>query len=486
MGKNKERLLGSSFPRRAAFLAAFCAAGFFVSCGTTRNAAFIPFDQAVARHEYLAAVEGLEEAADSEDGEDLYREGKDEVLRYLDAGMLYHIAGVPGQSIDRLNRAEELIEDNYTQSVSDAALSFLLNDYSLVYFGEAYEDIYLNIFKALDYLKAGSFDDAYVEIQRVGEKLNFLEDKYGRLADSMNESEEAGGAIQEGEIEFHNSALARYLSILIYRADRRQDSAALDMDQLKRAFADQPNVYDFPPPADLDNILAPARQARLNVIAFAGPGPEKRASALRITTQGGLVVITQEEEDNFGNMRLKNLVPIPLPLAVPGMNFKVAIPSMRSRDSRVTRIRVLVDGKPAGDLSLLEKLDRVAMETFKLNESIILTRTVIRAVLTGAVTTTAKQLTDELTKDSAIGSLLSLVGGAALDIAADIKEEADLRLARYFPGKAYVGEFLVDPGEHDIAIEFCNAAGGVLYSEGIPRREYTAAKLNLLTAYDLE
>jgi hypothetical protein len=43
-----------------------------------------------------------------------------------------------------------------------------------------------------------------------------------------------------------------------------------------------------------------------------------------------------------------------------------------------------------------------------------------------------------------------------------------------------------NPGEHGVAIEFCDAAGNVLYTEEIPKREYAPAKLNLLTAYDLE
>ncbi|MDR1931691.1 MAG: hypothetical protein LBQ57_02600 [Spirochaetales bacterium] len=462
------------------------AAGFFSSCGTTRNAAFIPFDKIVADHEYLEAADALEEAATGEDAEELYRADKDEVLRYLDTGVLYHIAGEPKKSIERLTEAEILIEDNYTRSISDAAASFLLNDYSLVYFGEAYEDIYLNVFKALDYLKLNDFDGAYVEIRRVGEKLNLLEDKYGRIADSINESEDSAGAVPKGEIEFHNSALARYISMLLYRADRNVDSAAIDLAQLKRAFEDQPAIYDFGLPKNLDDMLTPTSQARINIMAFAGPGPEKRASALRVTARGGLILITQETEDNSGNMKLTDLTPIAFPVPGPGLNFKVETPVMSARHSRVTRIQALVDGKPAGDLSLLEKMDRVAMETFKLNETIILVRTVIRAVLTTAVTGTAKGVANDLTKDSELGSLLSFVGGIALDVAADIKEEADLRLARYFPAKAYAGEFLVAPGEHDVAIEFYNAAGDVIYTEEIPPREYAAGKLNLVTAYDLE
>jgi hypothetical protein len=272
----------------------------------------------------------------------------------------------------------------------------------------------------------------------------------------------------------------------MYRADRRQDSAAIEMAQLKKAFAEQPSVYDFAPPADLDTMLKATKQARLNVIAFTGLGPEKKASALRVTTRGNLILITQEEEDNFGNMKLTDLTPIPFPVPGPGLNFKVATPNMSARASRVTRVRVVVDGKPAGDMSLIEKLDKVAIETFKLNESLILARTVIRAVVTTAAAGVLKGTAKDLTRDSTVGSILSFVGGIALDVAADIKEEADLRLARYFPGKAYAGEFLVDPGEHEVRVEFYSAAGEVIYTQEIPRRNYDAAKLNLVTAYDLE
>ncbi|MDR3199935.1 MAG: hypothetical protein LBT68_00625 [Spirochaetales bacterium] len=467
-----------------ALLAAVCAALVFASCGTTRNAAFIPFDEIVEDHEYLEAAEALEEAA--VESEDLYREGKDDVLRYLDTGVLYHFAGEAQKSIERLTEAENLIEDNFTKSISDAVTAFLLNDYQLVYFGEVYEDIYLNVFKALDFLKLNDFNGAFVEIRKVGEKLNLLEDKYGRLADSMNEAGDSGDAIKKEAIEFHNSALARYISALLYRADRGQDNAAIDMQQLKKAFADQPNVYNFPLPPDVDKLLQSTRQARLNVIAFAGPGPTKKASALRVTTGAGLIFITQEEEDDQGNRRLKDITPIPFAVPGPGLNFKCETPVMAGRPSKVARIQILVDGEPAGNLSLIEKLDRVAIETFKMNETMLLVRTVIRSVTTTAVTGALKGTANDLAGDSAVGSILSFVGGVALDVAADIKEEADLRLARYFPGQAYIGEFWIDPGEHEVEVEFYDASDSLLYTETKPGQNYAAEKLNLVTAYDLE
>jgi hypothetical protein len=172
------------------------------------------------------------------------------------------MAGLPERSTANFNEAERLIEENYTKSITNAAASFLLNDYSLEYFGEAYEDLYLNVFKAIDYIRLDNFDGAFVEVRKVGNKLNLLEDKYGRLAEGMNSSSDAKGAVKAGKTEFHNSALARYLSVLLYRADGLSDDAALDLRKLNEAFLTQPTVYDFPPPK-LDSMLEGSDKARL-------------------------------------------------------------------------------------------------------------------------------------------------------------------------------------------------------------------------------
>ncbi|HQB97299.1 MAG TPA: hypothetical protein PKZ46_00100, partial [Candidatus Cloacimonadota bacterium] len=107
----------------------------------------------------------------------MYR-NKERLLFYLDAGMLHHIHGNWQQSNELLTLAEETIEELYTKSVARAASSMLLNDNSLEYSGEDYEDIYINVFKALNYIELGDPDAAMVEVRRVDEKLGYLEQKY--------------------------------------------------------------------------------------------------------------------------------------------------------------------------------------------------------------------------------------------------------------------------------------------------------------------
>jgi len=455
----------------------------FASCATsTRNMGFADADREVAERNYLSAIEQL----NTSDKESPYRD-KDQVLKYLDTGILYHMADNPKESIDRFNEAERLIQENFTKSITDAAASFLLNDYTLEYFGEAYEDLYLNIFKAIDFIRLDSFDGAFVEIRRLTDKLNLLEDKYGNLAHSMNSSKDAQGTIKAGKTEFHNSALARYFGILLYRADGRRDSAAIDLAKLKEAFRDQPKVYDFPLPKNLDIMLQGTNKARINVIAFTGRSPIKKASTLRITTLENLILITQEKEDDHGKMVLTDLTPIPFPGITGGYNFKTQTPEMVKRPSRVSKIQVSVNGTPVGELELIEKLDEVAIETFNLRKGMIFFKTIIRTVTKGILTKQATKAANNAAANSGgVAQVLSFLGGIALTVAADSSEQADLRNARYFPGQAYVGEFWVEPGEHTIAVDYYDKSNILLYRKVFAPGNYVPGQLYILPSYDLQ
>lgn len=451
------------------------------SCASTRNAPFAPYDAAVAARDYETAAGKLYSTKDK----DLYRD-KDQVLRFLDSGVLYHYAGMHAESIRCFSEAERLIEENYTRSVTDAAASFIVNDYQLVYAGEDYEDIYLNVFKAIDFIQMDDVESAFVEIRRVNNKLNRLEDKYGRLAAGMSKAEDARGNIRAGTTEFHNSALARYLSLLLYRDDGKYDDAAIDLNKLYEAFRYQPQVYPFPAP-QLDFMLERTHKARVNLIAFTGQSPVKRATTLRLNTGENLILITAEVEDDSGNMTLTSLNAISFPGIEEGYNFKCQLPEMRKRGSNVSRVQVLVDGQPAGNLSLLEELDTVALETFKLKEGLVMIKTITRTITKGIAAQKAKEAANNAASNAGTGfMILSLIGGIVADVAVEASEQADLRSARYFPGRAYVGEIQLDPGAYEITFEYYSSSNHLLYREVMDPREYRAGRLNLLASYNLE
>jgi len=153
-----------------------------VSCSSTKTnvSQYKEIDKNIYLGNYQAAISQIESSK-----EKVYKE-KDKVLYYLNLGILYHYADEYEKSNELLTKAEFAIEDLFTKSASKIATSILLNDNALDYSGEDYEDIYLNIFKALNYIKLNETDASFVEINRINLKLNKLDDKYKDLGDKMN------------------------------------------------------------------------------------------------------------------------------------------------------------------------------------------------------------------------------------------------------------------------------------------------------------
>ena len=238
---------------------------FLCSCAT---ADFSNVDATVVRGDYSAVRRAIDAQKDS-----LYSD-TDKVLYNLDAGLLSHYSGDWNQSNKNFSEAEGLIEEYYSKSISQGVSSYFVNDLVVVYAGEDYEDIYTNFFMALNYIHLGKFEDAMVEIRRFDNKQKLLTTKY---ASQMEYAEnELGSGYSNVALQFQNSAAARYLSMLLYRANGQPDSAEVDRKLLLRAFSEQPSLYDFSVPSCVnDELSVPKGKARLNFVAFTGQAPIK-------------------------------------------------------------------------------------------------------------------------------------------------------------------------------------------------------------------
>lgn len=467
------------------FLSVFPAILFVVTvagCASTRTAQgqYADSEKYVANRRYDKAIAVIEKAKKKEYAE------KDRVLYWLDVGMLYHYDLRHRESNEVLTQAEYAIEELYTKSVSKAMASGLLNDNALDYFGEDYEDIYLNVFKALNYLNMDDFDSAFVEIRRIDVKLNLLEDKYRKLVEDYNASAESETRMVVGENRFHNSALARYLSLLMYRADGNLDSARIDRKKIGEAFRDQPQLYAFPVP-ELPVIRVPEGKAALNFIAFSGFGPNKLADTLYLQGGNGVVlVVTDEQQDDYVTNEL-GVTAFPFIGVNSGFHMKMQFPRMVLRGEPCDAIEVWMDGERIADLGLLENMELVAREIFEIRLPIIVSKTVIRAVSKGIAKEVGKDVANEaLSEELGVGgALLGLVLGVVADVAVDASENADLRISHFFPAYAHVGELILDPGIYDFEVRFIRN-GQIIWSEEYKDYEVQADRLNLVESFHLE
>jgi len=434
------------------FFAVLLGAFILFSCSTTQHYAKV--DDSLNKEQYSESIVALESVKGK-----IYNPSRDTVLYYLDRGMLSHYAGNYQDSSELLNNGERAIEEAFTKSIIRGAGSFMVNDNVLEYAGEDYEDIYINAFNALNYYHQGDIEGAMVEIRRMNIKLEHLETKYDVSRSELQKQALADG-VSTADIppnpnapsKFSDSALARYLGMLFYRQDGQDDNARIDRENLRLAFANAPNVYRHPAPASIsDELKIPTGKARLNVIAFSGLSPVKRSNTIRI----------------------------PLP---DGHWAKISLPEMVSRPSIVDRIEVQFDDGRNFRLEALEDIDAIARDTFRNRQGLLYTKSIIRALIKAGTSSGLDAASDKA--EGQLGLVLGILslGSQAY---AEVSEQADLRISRYFPGKAWVGGITVDPGIYSFRVNFYGSSGNLLNSRDFQNITVNSKTLNLTEAFFL-
>ena len=413
------------------------------SCATN-SAAYARIDSQVQAGSHEAAVAALN---DRRGARRTVYTARNDVLFYLDRGMVKHFAGMYMGSFEDLHNAERLIEEAFTRSMTQEVGALLLSDTVVEYRGENYEDLYISVFNALNFHALGNIERALVEVRRMNEKLNLLADRYERVKRRVLDS---SGYLDASQVpmeatSFSNSALARYLGMLFYRGTGRYDSARIDYEELLRAFSLAPEVYNHPIPASVhEELVIPAGEARLNVIAFTGLAPIK-------------------EETN---------ILIPLPFAFPNNSTRIALPVMVDRPRTITRAEVVLSSGERFPLELLEDIGAVARETFKATRSLTILRSTARAI-----SRTTAAAAGAHAAQRAGGDGVGLLVGVAGRVFSEAAEQADTRISRFFPAQALVGAINLPPGSYTVTVNFFGQSG--LVSSQSRQMEIRENALNL-------
>jgi hypothetical protein len=425
-----------------------------LSCATTPER-YAPIDRFVEEGDFAQSAALVVDAQQS--GKPIYPP-KNAVMLFLDKGMLEHYAENYEASSNDLERAERLIEEAYTKSISLEIGTFILNDNTREYAGEDYEDMYLNVFNALNYYNRGNIQEALVEVRKINEKVKALSIKY---ADSIEKAkqyaDENGGYSGENgnSFTFSDSALARYLAALFWRGAGRRDDARIDLDALTEAYRLAPQVYQHPVPSSIkDEYGTDQGEARLNVIAFTGLSP----------------------------LKMEEIAYVPLPFAFPNDSAKIALPVMAYRPAKAAHIEAVIDGEKRVALELIEDMGEVMNETFKARRNLIYVKTVARAIVKASVSAAAQTaVTASSEEDNEMRGLLAGLVGRLLT---EGTEAADTRSARYYPRYAFVTGVNLPPGEHTVTVNFYS--GGSIIKSIEKTVQIRENKLNLVEAVCLK
>ncbi|GMO23952.1 MAG: hypothetical protein Ta2B_03280 [Termitinemataceae bacterium] len=442
----------------------------FTSCAT-KSEDYKKIDRAVATYSYNEAVSIIVDAQTPAAGKKkpkkpIYRSGNS-ILMYLDKGLLEHYAGRYENSYKDLIQAERAIEDAYTKSITQNAASFIANDNTKDYAGEDYEDIYVNIFNALNayHAKNGQALALLNDLTAAGGELVKISQKYDqddkKAKSALTSIAEGAGTVftfgtvqwpEQKPITFTNSALARYLSAVFLLADGNKDSARFNMFELQNAY--KTPIYKnagLKIPAAL--VVSGARgdetgplldipkgMGQLNVLAFSGLSPIKKES--------------------IDYVAFPFLIPFyPALLNFPSLaSGQLKIPVLVKRTSTITGVSVAVEGGKPFKLDMLEDIGAVVTDTFNGRISSIYVKTYSRVVGKLIVAAISGKAAEEAAIQSGVPDILAQLAGIAVLKSAqatlDSGEAADIRCGRYFPDKAYIGAVNLAPNTYTITINY--------------------------------
>lgn len=378
---------------------------------------------------FKAAYESLEQK-----GPSLAKAQGPIILNY-DLGMLARLNGEYERSNLLLSESERLIGEARTKSITAALASFIINDNAKEYAGSEYEDIYLNIFKALNYLALGEAEGALVELRRSLEKQTQLKARYeqdrGRIASYAKQNNLSWDGSTTYATSFSTSALANYLAFIVAHHLGDESMASYSQSQVAHAFATQPTLYPFSQPTTTLASDVKDGQKRLHIVCFTGRSP------------------TKEERWEYIYLNRYD-------------RLRIAYPVLVGQESAVTAIQVrIVENGKSVEAERIESIFSVASDTFASEGQLALQKSVMRSMARAMGIAVSDSLSSS--KDDNL-SLLGDLMGLFFKVSGEVAERADVRSTHYVPSEAWVGAIDLDPGLYTVEISFLNRWGQSLGS----------------------
>jgi hypothetical protein len=448
--------------RIALLLATFALAG----CATYSDS-FIVIERNLSAQQYDAALQDIETQSESKNGRVLYLLNKGMVLR-----MKRDFAG----SNEALEAAKTEMERLYAASVSENALSFIVNDATVSYAGDDYEQVLVHLYMALNFLELGQPDEARVEALQVDIKLR-----------------EIGENIPESK--FTEDALSRYLTGMIYEELADWSDAMIAYRKAYEAYKKYRENYGLPMPDMLKHdLLRLARRQGLKDEAALyskefGIEPQPKAKQkpeqegeLVFVLNNGLAPIKREKSVGMWAPPPAVVVDLakqktPQPPTLPVL-VNIALPYYESRPNNVLSARVSVLDKQTTS-QVLEDIDAIARASLDSRMPAITARSIARAVAKGVI----QQSVDRVGSNRDSDSGAALLGSFIVRVAAAATERADTRSWLTLPANIQMGRLSLPPGSYDVSVDLLGADDQVIATQVFPQVLIRNARKTYLTQH---
>jgi uncharacterized protein len=415
----------------------------FSSCAPTLEQ-YPKINQYLLAGDYGSAYTAVEQSKER------YAE-RNAVLYYLDEGIILHFAGRYKESNQSFSKAESIMDELYTKSISKEAASFVISDNTVPYRGEDFEMVMVNLFSALNYAGLRSWEDAVVEARKVDAKLNLINSTYEE--EKKNVYKEDGfirflmGIFYESEEEINDAFISYRKSEQIYR----EDYAA--------------NYGVAPPPILIENLLTSADgldfyeettqiKKQYPDVAFMPAETKRTMAEVFIVHYNGL-----------GTEKMEEYCIVMMP---DGYVMKIAYPKFVKRSYGISHGEIILKNLKTGisyscTTVLMEDIASIAVVNLENRINRIKAKAIARATMKYLASVAASKAVQEQH-----GELAGMLTQMTANIASVATEQADLRHWRLLPAEIRIGRIIVPAGDYSGSIRFVRAGGAAIHAQEIP------------------
>jgi hypothetical protein len=360
------------------------------------------------------------------------------------------------------------MDELYTKSISKEAASFLINDNTIPYRGEDFENAMVNLFMALNYAGVGNREDALVEARKVDNKLNVINSRYDE--DKKN--------------VYKEDAFIRFLMGILYEADGEVNDAYTSYRKAEEIYrTDYSNNYGVSTPTILiENLLSTAKQMDFDEEIAEIQGAYPGVTYLDPAEKREMAEVYYIHYNGRGPQKVEKSWIVPMP---DGYLVKIAYPEFQKRHYQISRGEVFLRNVETGyayqfSTVLMEDIGRIAIMNLENRLGRIKAKAIARAMAKYAATKVASDAASD--QDALAGLLVQVVG----NIAAAATEQADLRHWRLLPAEIRVGRMVVPPGEYEGDIRYVNAGGLEISKRKLANFTVQAGEKKILTDQTLQ
>lgn len=397
---------------------------------------------------------------------------KPDIPHQFELGLTAHYADLFPESSKAFEEAEMIAEDRFTKSVSKEAFSLVTTDKLRPYTGTRYERLLAHYYHALNYIYLNKLDDALVECRRVTSLIQYF-------------------IGEEKEYNFFATGFLAHFCGMMFEKSGEWNNALISYKQAEEYYKNAAAKTGVPMPDDVGHSLVRLSRKLNFTDDFEHyhkqygepPTPPENYGELILFYESGYVPRKEEQSltfpilkiDKFGEDDDKDTVEFARTLRKrEGMVveeikleylLRVAIPTIRSNRPYFKGIKVSV-GEELAHGVLIEDIEAMAIETLEAERTVILIRTLVRALGKYLIFRKAKKGNKIL--------------GAVVNLAGVITESADTRSWQTLPNQIYLVRMPLPAGTHTLKLSFLNSSGESSRSKSIKDVEIFSKRITFL------